>query len=83
VVLSGDIVRVTPGAQTVSFMWSYPNLLPLPAATVSDIIQRLCKVKFKKLYGAFEGRDITENADDIVRRSGEKHISCLRQTGEK
>ena len=78
VVLSGDIVQVTPGARAVSFMWSYPNLLPLPATTVGDITQRLSTVKFKKLYGAFEGRNITENADDIVRRSGEKYISCLR-----
>lgn len=78
VVLSGDIVQVTPGAHAVSFMWSYPNMLPLPAAAVSDIIQRLGTVKFKKLYGAFEGKDITQNADEIVRRSGEKYISCLR-----
>ncbi|MBB1201826.1 MBL fold metallo-hydrolase [Enterobacteriaceae bacterium 89] len=78
VVLSGDIVQVTPGAHAVSFMWSYPNMLPLPAATVSDIIHRLSKVKFKQLYGAFEGRNIRENADEIVRRSGEKYISCLK-----
>lgn len=31
-------------------------MLPLPAATVSDIIQRLRTVKFKQLYGAFEGK---------------------------
>lgn len=78
-VLSGDIVQVAPGAHTVSFMWSYPNMLPLPATTVSDIVQRLSTVKFKKLYGAFEGRDITHNADDIVRRSGEKYIACLKE----
>ncbi|OUE61788.1 hypothetical protein AZ002_004005 [Citrobacter freundii] len=78
VVLSGDIVQVTPGAHAVSFMWSYPNMLPLPAATVSNITQRLSKVKFKQLYGAFAGKDITQNADEIVRRSGEKYISCLR-----
>ncbi len=51
-------------------------MLLLPAATVSDITQRLSTVKFKKLYGAFEGKDITENADEIVRRSGEEYISC-------
>lgn len=82
VVLSGDIIQVTPGAHAVSFMWSYPNMLPLPATTVSDITQRLSTVKFKKLYGAFEGKDITQNADEIVRRSGEKYISCLRQGGQ-
>lgn len=78
VILSGDIVQVTPGARGVSFMWSYPNLLPLPAATVSAMVQRLNGVKFRQLYGAFKGRDIVENADQIVRRCGEKYISCLR-----
>lgn len=78
VVLSADIIQVTPGAHAVSFMWSYPNLLPLPATTVSDIIRRLDRVKFKRLYGAFEGKDIFENADDILRCSGKKYISCLR-----
>ncbi len=75
--LAGDILQVTPGADAVSFMWSYPNMLPLPAATIKDIRRRLSAVKFSKLYGAFEGQNITENADDIVRRSGEKYIACL------
>lgn len=78
IVLSGDIVQVTPGADAVSFMWSYPNMLPLPASAVGDITRRLGAVKFNRLYGAFEGKDITDNADEIVRRSGEKYISCLR-----
>jgi glyoxylase-like metal-dependent hydrolase (beta-lactamase superfamily II) len=77
VLLSGDILQVTPGANAVSFMWSYPNMLPLSAATVSDMTRRLSDVKFAQLYGAFEGKDMTENADEIVRRSGEKYIACL------
>ena len=77
VLLSGDILQVTPGADAVSFMWSYPNMLPLSAATVSDITRRLNTVKFSRLYGAFEGKEIVENADEIVRRSGEKYIACL------
>lgn len=78
IVLAGDIVQVTPGADAVSFMWSYPNMLPLPANTVSDITHRLNEVQFAKLYGAFEGQDITANAGDIVQRSGEKYIACLK-----
>lgn len=77
VLLCGDILQVTPGADAVSFMWSYPNMLPLPAATVSDITRRLGNVKFTKLHGAFEDKDIPENAADIVRRSGEKYLACL------
>jgi hypothetical protein len=77
-VLSGDIVQVAPGNDAVSFMWSYPNMLPLSADTVSDMLRRLSAINFTRLYGAFEGREITHNAAEIVRRSGEKYIACLR-----
>ena len=30
--LSGDILQVIPDRRFVSFMWSYPNLIPLPGA---------------------------------------------------
>lgn len=76
--LAGDILQVTPGADAVSFMWSYPNMLPLPAGVVKEITRRLAEVSFDRLYGAFEGQDITANAQDIVMRSGEKYISCLQ-----
>ena len=35
--LAGDIVMVIPDRRFVSFMWSYPNLIPLPAAEVERI----------------------------------------------
>ena len=78
--LAGDIVQVTPGADAVSFMWSYPNMLPLPAETVSEITRRLSEVTFSRLHGAFEGQDIVEGADAIVQRSGEKYLSCLKRS---
>lgn len=78
VLLAGDILQVTPGADAVSFMWSYPNMLPLSAATVSGIMRNLNGVEFAQLYGAFEGQDITQEAAEIVRRSGEKYIACVK-----
>lgn len=76
-ILAGDILQVTPGADAVSFMWSYPNMLPLSSKTVGGIIQRLNTVTFSSLYGAFEGQNITHNASQIVQRSGEKYLSSL------
>ena len=52
VVFAGDIVQVSPGADRVSFMWSYPNLLPLPARTVKNIQARLDSYAFDRLLGA-------------------------------
>ncbi|EKC6209748.1 MBL fold metallo-hydrolase [Cronobacter sakazakii] len=77
--LTGDILQVTPGAKSVSFMWSYPNMLPLPAATVSAMTDRLRGVSFSTLWGAFEGREITADASERVRRSGEKYVACLNR----
>ena len=78
VLLVGDIVQVTPGADAVSFMWSYPNILPLPATTVSTLTSRLGQIRYERLYGAFAGQNITAKASEIVQRSGEKYIACLR-----
>lgn len=78
ILLTGDTLQVTPGTNAVSFMWSYPNMLPLPAATVSDMTHRLSGVTFARLYGGFEGKDIADNADSIVQHSSEIYINCLR-----
>ena len=39
--LSGDILQVIPDRRFVGFMWSYPNLIPLPAAEVLRIAAAL------------------------------------------
>jgi len=75
--LAGDILQVTPGKDAVSFMWSYPNMLPLPAREVAEIAARLENVPFERLYGAFEGQNIAGNAREIVTRSVQKYIACL------
>ena len=78
VLLAGDILQVTPGADAVSFMWSYPNMLPLSAEVVHEIVERLRPVFFDRLYGASEGQNIRANAWDAVLRSGQKYIACLK-----
>ncbi|WP_368541072.1 MBL fold metallo-hydrolase [Enterobacter soli] len=78
VLLAGDILQVTPGKDAVSFMWSYPNMLPLPARSVERVTGLLEGKRFARLYGAFEGQNIPARADEIVQRSGQKYIACLR-----
>lgn len=78
--LSGDIIQVAPGAGSVSFMWSYPNMLPLPSSAVVDIAQKLQSVPFDALFGAFAGGDIHTDANTIVQRSAQKYVDCLQGT---
>lgn len=77
VLLTGDILQVTPGADRVSFMWSYPNMLPLAAATVRDMMTRLKPLSYQRLYGAFAGREIIGNAQSRVRASAQRYLACL------
>jgi hypothetical protein len=75
--LSGDIVQVIPDRSHVSFMYSYPNLIPLPGGAVRWIEQALEPFEFETLYGAWWGRLIPGDAKGIVRRSAERYVRAL------
>jgi len=75
--LSGDIVQVIPDRGHVSFMYSYPNLIPLPAAEVERIARTLEPYDYETLYGAWWGRFISSDAKRIVERSAERYVRVL------
>jgi hypothetical protein len=77
VLLVGDIVQVTPGAHQVSFMWSYPNMLPLSLVEVRGVADRLSSWSFERIYGAFAGQDVERCADEVVTRSAKRYIERL------
>ncbi|MGH3493231.1 MAG: MBL fold metallo-hydrolase, partial [Sciscionella sp.] len=59
VLCSGDIVYVTPDPRWVSFMYSYPNLIPERPATVRRVLDLLEPWDFDRVYGAWWGRVVT------------------------
>jgi glyoxylase-like metal-dependent hydrolase (beta-lactamase superfamily II) len=75
--LSGDILQVVLDRDWVSFMWSYPNLIPLPAKTVERIRDQIAAYEFDRVYGAFEGRTIDEAGHSKVLRSADRYIKAL------
>jgi hypothetical protein len=76
--LSGDIVQVIPDRTHVGFMYSYPNLIPLPAETVRDIAAKLEPYAFSTLCGAWWGTVVADGADAIVQRSAARYIEALQ-----
>ena len=79
--LAGDIVMVIPDRRYVSFMYSYPNLLPLPASKVQRIAEALAPFEFDTIYGAWWDRFIEADGSNIVRRSAERYIRALTEPG--
>ncbi|MGH2967619.1 MAG: MBL fold metallo-hydrolase [Solirubrobacteraceae bacterium] len=75
--LSGDIVQVIPDRRHVGFMYSYPNLIPLPAASVAAIVQALEPYAFETIQGAWWETTVRSDAKAIVRRSAERYARAL------
>ncbi len=71
---TGDIIQVVMDRRWVSFMYSYPNLIPLPAAWVRGTAERLEALDFERIYGAFWGRVVSSNGKDALRRSAARYI---------
>ena len=76
--LSGDIIQVVADRQWVSFMYSYPNLIPLPAAEILRIQEAIEPFQFERLYGAWFERVVKHDAHDVVLHSAERYISALQ-----
>jgi hypothetical protein len=75
--LTGDIVMVIPDRRYVSFMWSYPNLIPLPAAEVERIASALEPWDFERIVGAWWDRVVPHDGNEVVRRSAERYVRAL------
>jgi glyoxylase-like metal-dependent hydrolase (beta-lactamase superfamily II) len=75
--LSGDIVMVIPDRSHVSFMWSYPNLVPLPGPEVERIAAALAPWPFERILGAWWDRLVPRDGSAVVRRSAERYVRAL------
>jgi hypothetical protein len=69
---------VIPDRRWVSFMWSYPNLIPLDAETVLALAGRLEGVPFERIYSGWWGRTVREDGAAAVQRSARRYVARLR-----
>ncbi|MFL5244974.1 MAG: MBL fold metallo-hydrolase [Gemmataceae bacterium] len=75
--LSGDQPQVCQDRRWVSFMYSYPNLIPLPAKAIRRITAALKPFAFSRLYGAFPGLNVTDDAKGAVERSAARYLRAI------
>ena len=75
--LTGDTITVVQDREWVSFMWSYPNLIPLDELTVADIARRVERFRFDRVYGGWWGRVVVRDGAAAVRRSADRYVARL------
>ncbi len=76
VLLSSDTIFANPDRNSVSFMRSYPNHLPLSGAVVERIAESVNRFSFDRLYGNFDNI-IESGAKGVVRQSADRHIAWI------
>lgn len=77
--LSGDTLQVVADPCRVTFLWSYPNMIPLSAGTVRRIADALKPWRFDRVYGFSVGRQIGEHGSVAVEFSAQRYIASLQQ----
>jgi len=77
--LSGDIIQVVADRKHVSFMYSYPNYIPLSAATVERIVRAVESFSYDRVYGAFWDTVIDRDGKAAVARSAERYRQAILQ----
>lgn len=75
--LTGDTVMVVMDRRYVSFMYSYPNLIPLGEQAVRRIVDALKPYPFERIYGGWNGRVVAIEGEDAIERSAERYLRFI------
>jgi len=79
--MAGDQPQVCMDPKQVSFMWSYPNFIPLNAPTIRHVLECLEALTFDRIYGAFVVRGkgvVPTHGKEVVRRSAERYLKAIQ-----
>jgi hypothetical protein len=77
VLCSSDIATVTTDRKFLTFMYSYPNLIPLNAAQVTGIATALAPFRFDRIYGHYFDRVIPTGGAQVLKASVARYIKAI------
>ena len=77
VLMTGDTIMVVPDTRWVSFMYSYPNLIPLPAREVNRIVGAVDDLSYDRIYSAWWDRVMITDAKARVHASAERYLKAI------
>jgi hypothetical protein len=73
----GDSPQVATSRRHVSFMYSYPNYVPMRLSAVREMRQRLAPFAYDDVYGFSWGRNIIGGGREAVTASFERYVEAI------
>src|SRR5213076_130066 len=80
--LTSDILTVVQDRRYLSFMRSYPNLIPLAAPAINRILETLKEFSFDQIYGGWWKANVLAHAKTAVARSAERYLRAIGHSAE-
>jgi glyoxylase-like metal-dependent hydrolase (beta-lactamase superfamily II) len=75
--LTGDVAMVAADRRSLSFMYSYPNYIPLNATAVRRIARAVAPLAFDRIYGAWWGKNIATGAKVAFDFSVQRYLDAI------
>ncbi len=75
---SGDQPQICADPSWVSFMYSYPNYIPLDQSAIRGIVEALSPFSFDRIYSAFRPGIVEKNAKAIVMKSAKRYLEAIQ-----
>ena len=75
--MTSDTIMVAQDLNRVSFMYSYPNEIPLNRAAIEGIVAAVEPYEFDRLYGGWWEKVVRSDAKNVVKRSAERYLRAI------
>ena len=76
--LTGDTLMVASDRRYVSFMYSYPNYIPLSPPAVERIVTAVEPWAFDRIYSTWWDRVVADGAKAAVARSAARYVAAIQ-----
>src|SRR5262249_15866834 len=78
----GDALQVVMDRRHVSFMYSYPNAIPLGPTAVRGLQRPVAPLQFDDVYGFSRGRQIIGDGKSAVDESFKRYFAAITDQSE-
>ncbi len=76
--LTGDTIYVVADRRYVSFLYSYPNLIPLSPSAIRGIVKAIEPFQYDRIYGSWLDAAVARNAQGGVKFSAERYLRAIQ-----
>ena len=77
VLCSSDIATVATSRRLLTFMYSYPNFIPLSAKQVEGIAAAVAPFRYDAIYGHYFDRVVATGGEELMQRSVARYLAAI------